>query len=149
MTGAACPGPGGVRSRGSDMTSSGALDLGCSAVAAHRWTEAYERLAEVDTADGLAAPDLELFATAATLRGRSEVAVDALTRAHESYLAGDDAVGAARTAGWIAIELLDGEITRSTSWVSRGMRLAEGLPEPSGGHGARACRAGPRGDGRR
>jgi len=114
------------------MTPSTALDLGRTAVAERRWAEAYERLGQADSSDGLAAPDLELLATSASLRGEGTTAVDVLTRAHASYLAAGDQVGATRTAGWIALELLDlGDVYRSGAWVARGIRMADELPEPS------------------
>lgn len=84
------------------MVVSEALGLGRAAMTAHRWREACERLAEARSTDagGLAGLDLELLATALYLRGRSAAAFETLTNAHDAYLAGDDTVGAARTAGW-------------------------------------------------
>ena len=116
------------------MAASGALELGRSAAAAHRWREACERFAEAGSAsaEGLSAPDLELLATALFLRGRYEAAFDALKNAHEGYLAGDDTIGAARTAGWLAIELLEvGELSLGGTWVARGLRLVERLEDSS------------------
>jgi DNA-binding CsgD family transcriptional regulator len=114
------------------MTSSTALDVGRAAVGARRWAEAYERLVQADTGEGLTAPDVELLATVASLRGESEAAVDALTRAHEAYLAEDDQESAARTAAWLALKLIDlGDYSRSAGWVARAQRLADGLTRPS------------------
>lgn len=114
------------------MTPSTALDLGRVAVADRRWADAYERLAAVDSTEGLAAPDLELYATTAFLRGEGAVAADALARAHAGYASADDLVGATRTAAWIALVLLDlGDVFRSRSWAQRGIRLADAFPEPS------------------
>ncbi|SFS15891.1 regulatory protein, luxR family [Microbacterium sp. cf046] len=112
------------------MTASGAIERGRSAAAARRWSEACDRFAEARSADpaGLSAPDLELFATASFLRGRPTTAFEALTSAHESYLASDETVGAARTAGWLALELLEvGEVSSSANWIARGLRLVERL----------------------
>ena len=73
---------------------------------------------------GLAPPDLELLSMALFLRGQHESAFEALTAAHESYLAGEETVGAARTAGWISLELLEAdELQMSLNWVARGTRL--------------------------
>lgn len=112
------------------MVRSAALELARSAVAERRWREACDRFAEagVALAGGLAPPDLELMAMALFLRGHREAAFEALTDAHERYLAGDDIVGAARTAGWVALELLEAdELAQSLTWVARGQRLAERL----------------------
>jgi DNA-binding CsgD family transcriptional regulator len=114
------------------MTPSTALELGRTAVEERRWAEAYERLTEADSAESLSARDLELLATTVSLRADTAEAVDVLTRAHAAYLADDDQVGATRTAGWIALELLDlGDVYRSGAWVARGIRLADRLAEPS------------------
>jgi DNA-binding CsgD family transcriptional regulator len=114
------------------MTSSSALDLGRSAVAAQRWADAYEHLARADSVDGLAAPDLELIATAAFLRGEAGAAVAALTRAHEASLANGDTEGGARTAAWLSIYQIElGDLSHNFEWVPRGLRLASGIAEPS------------------
>ncbi|WP_137846498.1 response regulator transcription factor [Microbacterium sp. 2FI] len=81
--------------------------------------------------EGRSAPELEVLSTTSFLQGRVSEAVDALTRAHEAYLAAADTVGAARTAGWLALQLLEtGEVTQSATWVARGLRLAQRLGEP-------------------
>jgi DNA-binding CsgD family transcriptional regulator len=115
------------------MVASRALEFGRSASAAHRWREAFERFAEARTAAvEIPGPDLELLSTAAFLRGRLREAFDALTAAHEHYLSVDDTLGAARTAGWLAIELLEaGEVSQSAAWVARGLRLVERLEDPT------------------
>jgi DNA-binding CsgD family transcriptional regulator len=114
------------------MTPSTALELGRTAVAERRWADAYERLAGVDAADGLTAPDLELLATAAFLRGEAEAAVAALTRAHEASLANGDTEGAARTAAWLALYQIElGDLSHNFEWVPKGLRLASGIAEPS------------------
>lgn len=116
------------------MVVSEALGLGRAAMTAHRWREACERLAEARSTDagGLAGLDLELLATALYLRGRSAAAFETLTNAHDAYLAGDDTVGAARTAGWLAIEMLEaGDVTAAAGWVARGLRLIDRLDRSS------------------
>lgn len=112
------------------MGASAALELGRDAVEGHRWREACERLAEARAADGLAGPDLELLATALLLRGQSTAAVETMMSAHDLYLARDDTVGAARTAGWLALELLEiGDLPLSGTWIARGMRLVARLDD--------------------
>lgn len=127
-----------ARSGGSVMGAAAALERGRAAVADHRWREACERLAEARAGrpDGLAGPDLELLATASLLRGQTTAAVETMTNAHDLYLARGDTVGAARTAGWLALELLEiGDLPLSGTWISRGMRLVARLDDsdPVGG----------------
>ncbi|HYI50038.1 MAG TPA: LuxR C-terminal-related transcriptional regulator [Microbacterium sp.] len=115
------------------MAASDALALARSAVAAQRWREACDRFAEAGSTlfGGLTGPDLELFATSLFLRGRCEPSFDALTAAHEYWIARDDALGAARTAGRLALELLEaGEVARTASWAAQGTRLIDRLAEP-------------------
>ena len=113
------------------MTSSSALEAGRAAAAEHRWGDAYELLAGVDATDGLAASDLDLLGTVALLRGEPPASVDALTRAYEVHLAGEDTVGAARSAGWLALNLIElGDFTRCVAWAARAMRLVSAMPEP-------------------
>lgn len=113
------------------MTSSSALDAGRAAAAGRRWAEAYELLSRVDATDGLAAADLELLATAALLRGEPEPSIDALSRAYEDHLADEDTAGAARSAGWLAIQLLElGDYSRCVLWSARAMRIANAMAEP-------------------
>ena len=113
------------------MTSSSALDAGRAAAAERRWADAYESLARADAAGALAASDLELLATVALLRGEPQASVDALSRAYEAHLAGGDTAGAARSAGWLALNLIElGDFTRSVAWAARAMRLVNGMTEP-------------------
>ncbi|RZS68535.1 regulatory LuxR family protein [Agromyces ramosus] len=113
------------------MTSSSALDAGRAAAAERRWSDAHELLARVDATDGLAASDLEVLATVALLRGEPAASVDALSRAYEGHLAGEDTAGAARSAGWLALDLIElGDFTRSVVWAKRAMRVADAMAEP-------------------
>lgn len=113
------------------MNSSSALEAGRAAAAGRRWADAYERLAFADEAEGLAASDLELLSTVALLRGDPSAAVDALSRAYDGHLAGEDAAGAVRSAGWLALDLIElGDFTRSVVWASRAMRVADAMAEP-------------------
>ena len=114
------------------MVTLAALELGRSAMAGQRWREACERFTEARSSltEGLAPADLELMATALFLRGRHESAFEVLTDAHERYLAGGDTVGAARTSGWIALELLEAdELSQSLNWIARGQHLIERLDD--------------------
>lgn len=114
------------------MAAADALEAGRAAVAGRRWREGRDRLEEARTASaaGLAGPDLELLATASLLRGMTTAAIDAATAAHDLYLGEDDPVGAARTAGWLALELLEiGDVPLSGTWIARGLRLVERLDD--------------------
>ena len=113
------------------MTSSSALDTARAAAADRRWADAYERLAGIDATDGLGASDLDLLGTVALLRGEPQASVDVLTRAYEAHLAGGDTAGAARSAGWLALYLIElGDFTRSVAWAARAMRLVNAVAEP-------------------
>lgn len=114
------------------MSASEALALGRKAFSDRRWRDAYERLTDAQTAgaDGLAGPDLELLATAAFLRGEATAAIEAMTSAHDFFLAQGDTLGAARTAGWLALELLElGDLPLSGTWIARGIRLVARLED--------------------
>jgi len=114
------------------MSTSGALERARSAVAEHRWREACDLFSAVRAThrEDLSGADLELLAAASLLRGQQAAAVEAMTRAHDLYLAHDDTVGAARTAGWLALELLElGDLPLSGTWIARGLRLVARLDE--------------------
>lgn len=113
------------------MTSSSALDAGRAAAAERRWADAYERLARVDATEGLAASDLELLATVAILRGEPPAAIDAWSRAYEAHLTAGDTAGAARSAGWLSLQLIElGDFTNSVLWGARAMRIVDAMDEP-------------------
>lgn len=113
------------------MTSSSALGAGRAAAADRRWADGYELLAGVDPTDGLGASDLDVLATVALLRGEPAASIDALTRAYEAHLSAEDTAGAARSAGWLALDLIElGDFTRSVAWAARAMRLVHGMAEP-------------------
>jgi len=113
------------------MISSSDLDAGRAAVADRRWADALEMLARVDAREGLGAPDLELLATAALLRGEPRACVDALSRAYAAHLATQETAGAARSAGWLALDLIEqGDFTNSVLWAARAMRIVGAMAEP-------------------
>jgi DNA-binding CsgD family transcriptional regulator len=117
------------------MDAAAALESGREAAAHQRWRAACELLeaARAAAPAGLAPEDLELLATAALLRGRTTEAVAAMTTAHDLHLARPDLVGAARTAGWLALELLEiGDLSLSGQWMARGLRLVARLDGEEG-----------------
>jgi DNA-binding CsgD family transcriptional regulator len=79
-----------------------------------------------DASESLAPPDLELLATAAFMLGRDEEWVSAHERAHQIWLAAEDAQRAARSAFWIGLSLaLRGEVGPASGWFARAHRLLE------------------------
>ncbi|WP_342000354.1 LuxR C-terminal-related transcriptional regulator [Microbacterium sp. LWH7-1.2] len=113
------------------MISSSDLDAGRAAVADRRWADASELLARVEAREGLGASDLELLSTAALLRGEPQACIDALSRAYGAYLTAGEPAGAARAAGWLALDLIEqGDFTNSVMWAARAMRIVSGMVEP-------------------
>jgi DNA-binding CsgD family transcriptional regulator len=86
------------------------------------WVAAYEGLAVV--AGDLAADDFVLLAKAAYLLGQRNDCIQALQRAHTTYLDAGDALAAARCAFWLAMVLnSSGEAAVGGGWVARAQRL--------------------------
>ena len=113
------------------MISSSDLDAGRAAVADRRWADALESLARVDARDGLAGSDLQLLAIAALLRGEPRASDDALARAYAAHLSDEDTAGAARAAGWLALNLIEqGDFTNSVLWAARAMRIVGAMTAP-------------------
>lgn len=113
------------------MIISSDLDAGRTAAADRRWADALELLARVDARAGLAASDLEVLATAALLRGEPRASLDALSRAYSAHLGVQDTAGAARSAGWLALNFIEqGDFTNSVLWAARAMRIVHAMAEP-------------------
>lgn len=112
------------------MTPADSLQRGRDAFGRRAWGDAYAALAAADGQAPLAGEDLERIATAAHLTGRDAESAELWARAHHSHQNQGDVERAARSAFWIAANLLDrGEIARASGWVSRGRRLLEAAPE--------------------
>jgi DNA-binding CsgD family transcriptional regulator len=108
------------------MNASTALERGRTAYSAHRWGDAVDAYTDAEHSESPTAGDLEHLATAAILLGRHELGIDALTHAHESFLADGDTVGAARCAAWMGMNLMNlGEMARSAGWFARAQRLLQ------------------------
>ncbi|MCA4132437.1 helix-turn-helix transcriptional regulator [Arthrobacter sp. M4] len=113
-----------------------ALDLGRSAFAEHRWSDAFDCFAEADTEGGLPAQDLEQMASTALLLGRSTEGVDILCRAYDEYLVLGDVPSAARCAAWLVLYLSEsGEQARSSGWMARARRLLDDVDGPTQAEG--------------
>ncbi len=108
------------------MDSGDELQRGREAYARRAWSEAYEALASADRSEALNADDLELWATAAYMLGRTDDYVAILERAHESLVGLQQPGRAVRCAFWISITLLlRGESGRANGWLGRAQRLLE------------------------
>lgn len=95
----------------------------------HEWVAAYDGLADLSPAE-LSADDFARLAMAAFLHGRPNDCIQALQRAHTAQLASGDVPGAARSAFWLGMVLLEGgEPAVAGGWVSRAKRLVDGLDE--------------------
>lgn len=93
---------------------------------AEGWAQVYARLAATGREGALAPGDLERLATAAYLTGRDEESADAWTRAHRAFLERGDPRRAARSAFWLAFQLVSrGERARGGGWFARARRLVE------------------------
>jgi DNA-binding CsgD family transcriptional regulator len=113
------------------MSAPTAVDFAHSAYAEHRWNDAVSTFAGAGATEELSPADLESWSTAAFLVGSESEGIDALTRAHEAFLAAGDTAGAARCAGWLGIHLMDsGDRARSAGWFARAQRLAQQTLEP-------------------
>lgn len=90
------------------------------------WLQAFEAWAAADRESPLCPTDLEQLATAAYLIGRDDDYLDALDRAHRSYLSAGQPRCAARCAFWLGLRLLmRGEAGRAAGWFARAERLTE------------------------
>jgi DNA-binding CsgD family transcriptional regulator len=118
------------------MTTPTALDRGRTAYREHRFADAVAGLDEADREHAVAASDLEHLAIAAILLGRFEEGIDALTRAHEAYLAEEDVEAATRCATWLGMQLMGlGDRARAGGWFARAQRLVEQDPDGRPDHG--------------
>lgn len=94
------------------------------------WADIFDRLAAADREETLPPDDLERLATAAYLTGRDEESADARARAHQALLDRGEKRRAARSAFWLAFQLLmRGERARGGGWLSRARRLLDDLPD--------------------
>jgi DNA-binding NarL/FixJ family response regulator len=85
------------------------------------WASAF---AELSAAETLEPEDVERLATSAYLAGHDEASMAAWERAYHAHLDRDDAVGGARSAGWLVFVLLmTGASARARGWLARARRL--------------------------
>lgn len=92
------------------------------------WVAACESLAQLDATE-LDGDDFTRLATAAHLSGRTDDSVQAMQRAYQMRLAGNDRLGAVRSAFWLAhILLTNGESAVADGWIARANRLLNEVP---------------------
>jgi DNA-binding CsgD family transcriptional regulator len=102
------------------------LERGRECCRLRAWSEAFGVLSSADRAAPLAAPDLELLATAAYLVGRDAEYLKALERAHLSYLGIGECLRAARCAFWLGFRLtMRRETGQASGWFGRAQRVLE------------------------
>ena len=108
------------------MKAGSGLTQGREAYARRAWLEAYESLSAVHEDAPLAAPDLELLATATFMLGSDDESMSWLERAHQRYLEGGETLRGVRCALWIGLHLASrGQIGPATGWLGRAQRLLE------------------------
>jgi DNA-binding CsgD family transcriptional regulator/tetratricopeptide (TPR) repeat protein len=120
------------------------LNDGQAAFTRGAWTEACARLAAADLESPLDPEDLDRLATAAYLVGEDATSVQARTRAHGGFAARGDAIGAARSAFWLAFALLErpGQQSQAAGWLARAQRHLEDVEDPCVEHGWLLCATG-------
>ena len=102
------------------------LERGRTSFERRAWLDAYTALSAADRADPLAATDLDLLATAASLIGRMDEYLAVLERAHLAHIDRGENLAAARSAGWLGITLaIRGELGPASGWFGRAQRLVE------------------------
>ena len=107
------------------MTRAESLQRGRDALHQQSWGAAFQHLSSADREAPLEPAELERLAETALLLGKGEGA-ELLTRAHRAFLAGGDAVAAARCAFWLAFGALNGgEPAQASGWLSRARRLLD------------------------
>jgi DNA-binding NarL/FixJ family response regulator len=90
------------------------------------WPDAYRAFSLAEQAAPLAAPDLELMATAAYLLGRDAEYLKTLERAHLAHLDAGESLRSARCAFWLGFRsAFRGETGQATGWFGRAQRLVE------------------------
>lgn len=114
----------------------GELERGRDCFRVRAWSEAHRAFSRAEQAAPLAAPDLELFATAAYLTGRDAEYLKTLARAHQAHLDAGECMRAARSAFWLGFRLIfRGETGQATGWFGRAQRLLEREADQSVEHG--------------
>ena len=102
------------------------LQRGRESYARGEWADAQSHLSRADRISPLAAPALELLATAAYMCGDQQEHLSVLERAYRSHLDAGSTLPAARCAFWSGMHLfLRGEAGQAGGWLARARRLLE------------------------
>jgi ATP/maltotriose-dependent transcriptional regulator MalT len=102
------------------------LERGRESYASRLWQDAYDSLGRADAAKPLAAEDLELFATSASMVGQMDEYLTLLERLHLAYLDAGEGLRAARAGFWLGMNLaVRGEMGPAGGWFGRAQRLVE------------------------
>jgi DNA-binding CsgD family transcriptional regulator len=113
-----------------EIDRSQALAAGSEAFQKRAWRDAFTFLSSADRQSPLEPEHLVLLSQAAFLIGKEQEGAEALSRAHQTFLASGHTVPAAKCAFWLGFTaLLNGETARATGWLSRAGRLLEDQPE--------------------
>jgi DNA-binding CsgD family transcriptional regulator len=103
-----------------------ALRRGRTGYGRRAWSDAHASLTRADQLTGLAAPDLELLATAAFMLGRDDEFFTVLERAHHAHLQDGERLRAVRSAFWLAAHLsARGDLGVASGWLGRAQRLLD------------------------
>ena len=101
-----------------------------AAVAAHRWTDAFEILARADRERTLEADELDAYGEAAWWLGRLSTAIDARERAYAAHLKDGDRPRAAAAALALVNDYSHRlQPSMASGWVKRAERLLSAIPE--------------------
>ena len=108
------------------MTDLATLRRGRKSFEQRAWAESYRLLQAADRDAPLEPEDLERLATAAYLMGRDDESEAFWARAHQTFLDRGDREGAARSAFWLAFELMQrGAIAPASGWFARAERILD------------------------
>jgi ATP/maltotriose-dependent transcriptional regulator MalT len=108
------------------MKEAQALERGRESFDRKAWAESYRLLQAAERETPLEPEDLERLAVAACLMGRDQEYEGYCTRAHQTFLARGDQAGAARSACWLAFELMHrGARAPASGWFARAERILQ------------------------
>ncbi|MDX6592694.1 MAG: hypothetical protein QOJ13_1890 [Gaiellales bacterium] len=108
------------------VETAGLLAHGREAYATRAWRAAYTALSAADRVAPLAAGDLELLATSASMVGLDDDWLSALERAHHAHLDAGDTARATHCAVWLGLYLgLRGQFAQASGWFGRAKRLVD------------------------
>src|SRR5688500_11891824 len=106
------------------MTTEAALDQGREFFRRQQWTDAHLQLSAADRDSRLVPQDPARLATAAYMTGDDDESAEVWARAHHEFMARGNPAAAARSALWLAFELLvRGDMAPARGWLARAGRV--------------------------